>query len=265
MKKWFVAVGVVLAALVVLVVVGVSKIGPIIKQAVNSKGPEITGTDLHVGAVDIALLTGRASLEDFFLGNPKGFDSPYAVSVKAIKVDLNEKSLTKDTVIVDRIEVIAPHIIFEKSRKGDNFKALLRNMQRSVGSGTESQGQSSAQSGKKLVVKEFILRDGKVNLSIQGLKGKELSATLPEIRLQNIGQQQGGVTPAQAAKEIFAALYGQMTSTDMTAALKSSLPNLSVEVPDVGAEVAGELDAAKKQTTQGIEDAKKSFKDLLGK
>jgi len=263
-KKWFVAIGIGVVALMVLVVFGVSNLGPIIKKAVNSRGPAITGTALQVGDVDIALLSGRASLQDFVLGNPKGFESPYAVSVKAIKVDLDEKSLAGDTIVIDRIEVVAPSIIFEKTGRSDNFKALLRNVQKSVGSGDKTAGQDSDEGGKKLVIKDFVVRDGKVSLAIKGLKGKEIHASLPEIHLQNIGQQQGGVTPAQAAKDIVAALYGKMTSGEMTAALQKSLSGLSVELPDIETGVKKELGTVGEQTTQGVEKAKESFKNLFG-
>jgi uncharacterized protein involved in outer membrane biogenesis len=263
-KKWFWAAGAVIAVLVVLVAVGVSSLGPIIKKAVNSQGPAITGTSLQVGDVDIALLSGRASLQDFLIGNPEGFDSPYAVSVKAVKVDLDEKSLTKDTIVIDRIEVVAPRIIFEKTGRSDNFKALLRNVKKSVGGADTSKKQTSDESGKKLLIREFVVRDGEVKLAVKGLKGKEIRAALPEIRLQNIGQGQGGVTPAQAAKQIFTALYGKMTSGEMTAALQKSLSDLQGELPDVKGTAEKELGTAKERAAQGVESAKESFKGLFG-
>ncbi|MGE4543298.1 MAG: hypothetical protein AB7D06_04210 [Pedobacter sp.] len=264
MKKWFVAAGVVTVALVVLVVVGVSNLGPIIKQAVNSQGPGVTGTDLHVGNVDIALFSGRASIEDFLLGNPQGFEAPYAVSVKTIKVDIDEKSLTGDTVIIDRIEVVAPRIIFEKNRGSDNFKALLSNVQRSS-AGAEKDAAKADAGRKKLLIREFILRDGKVNLAIKGLKGKDLTASLPEIRLENIGQQQGGATPAQVAKEVFTALYGKITSADMKDVLQKNLSDVKGQVSGLKTGAEKELDATREQTTQSVDAAKESLKGLLGK
>ena len=264
MKKWLVAAGVVIVALVILVVFGVSKLGPIIKQAVNSRGPGVTGTDLHVENVDIALFSGRASIEGFLLGNPTGFETPYAVSVKTIKVDIDKKSLAGDTVIVDRIEVVAPHIIFEKGRGNDNFKALLNNVKRSS-AGVEKEAEKADAGSKKLLIREFILRDGKVNLAIKGLTGKNLTATLPEIRLQNIGQKQGGATPAEVAKEVFIALYGKITSPAMNDILKKNLSDMESQASGIKTGAEKELDAAKEQTSQSVDAAKESLKGLLGK
>lgn len=264
MKKWLVAAGLVIVALVVLMVVGVSQLGPIIKKAVNSQGPGVTGTDLHVGNVDVALFSGRARIEDFFLGNPEGFETPYAVSAKTIKVDIDKKSLTGDTVIIDRIEVVAPSIIFEKGRGSDNFKALLNNVQRSSTGAEKKAGKADAGS-KKLLIRELILRDGKVNLAIKGLKGKNLTASLPEIRLQNIGQQQGGASPAQAAREVFAALYGKISSKDMKDVLQDNLSGMKGQASGLKTGAEKELGTVEEQTVQSVNETKESLKGLLGK
>jgi hypothetical protein len=263
-KKWFIAAGVMIMALLVLVAVGVSRLGSIIKQAINSHGPGVTGTDLHVGNVDIALFSGRASIEDFLLGNPEGFETPYAVSVKTIKVDIDEKSLAGDTVVIDRIEVVAPRIIFEKGRGSDNFKALLNNVQRASG-GSQKEAGKADKGTKKFLVREFILRDGKVNLSIKGLKGKDLTASLPEIRLENIGQQQGGATPAEVAKEVFGELYGKIASRNVKDVLQNNLSDVKGQVSGLKTGAGKELNGAGEQTTQNVDAATESVKGLFGK
>jgi len=79
MKKWIlIGLGALVVILIVVVVVGLSKLGPIVKLAVNTYGPEITDTKLHVDDVGISIFSGEADLKKFFLGNPKGFKSPSA-------------------------------------------------------------------------------------------------------------------------------------------------------------------------------------------
>jgi hypothetical protein len=64
MKKWiFIGLGGILVILIVVVVVGLSRLGPIVKMAVNTYGPRITGTELKVGDVGISLFSGEASLK----------------------------------------------------------------------------------------------------------------------------------------------------------------------------------------------------------
>ena len=121
-------------------VFGVSKLGPLIKTAVNTYGPKLTKTELSLGDVSISLLSGKAELKDFFLGNPKGFTSPEAMKVGSIFIDIDEKSITRDTIVIHTIEVIAPAITYEKMRGADNFKTIMNNISSASQTGRFTKG-----------------------------------------------------------------------------------------------------------------------------
>lgn len=130
MKKLLIIIGVIIVAIVILLVVGISNIGPIIKSAVNSYGPEITKTDVHLGDVNISIFSGEAKIKNFLLGNPKGFKSSEAMKVGAVYVDVDEGSLTGNPIVIHKIEVAAPEITYEKKGGTDNFKAILNNVKK---------------------------------------------------------------------------------------------------------------------------------------
>jgi hypothetical protein len=232
MKKWiFIGLGAVVVILIVVVVVGLSKLGPIVKMAVNTYGPKITGTELKVDDVGISLFSGEAKLKDFFLGNPQGFKSPSAMKVGSVYVHVDESSLTKDPIVIEKIEVVAPDITYEKRAGTDNFQALLANVQKNLPQGQSAQKEPEKKGpGKQLVIKDLVIKQGKVNLALDMpgvmLGDRQISTDLPEIRLQNIGEQKGGSSPAEVAKEIFAALYAKITSPDVIGALNDQLKNL---------------------------------------
>ena len=131
MKKWiFIGLGAIVVLLIVVVVVGLSKLGPLVKMAVNTYGPKITGTELRVDDVGISIFSAEAKLKKFFLGNPTGFKSPSAMKVGSVYVDVDESSITKDTIIINKVEVVGPEITYEKRGKTDNFKSILNNVQK---------------------------------------------------------------------------------------------------------------------------------------
>ena len=132
MKKWLLIGGVVVIILIIFLVVGVSNLGPLIKNAVNTYGPKITKTDVHLSDVDVSLLSAQAKIKKFYLGNPAKFKSPEAMTVKAIYIDMNEKSLLEDPIIIEKIEVVAPEITYEKMGGTDNFQTILNNIKRTV-------------------------------------------------------------------------------------------------------------------------------------
>jgi len=80
--------------------------------------------------------------------------------------------------------------------------------------------------GKKLLIRDFIVKGGKVNLTMTGLAGNTVTASLPDIHLKDIGKSQGGASPAEAFKVIFAALHQQITSPAVADALKKSLKDM---------------------------------------
>jgi uncharacterized protein involved in outer membrane biogenesis len=236
MKKWMYIGGALILIVVAALVIGLSKLGPIIKTAVNTYGPKITKTEVRVKDVGISLFAGEAKLKDFYLGNPKGFNSPQAMSVKAIYVDVDEKSITGNPIIIDRIEVVAPEINYEKVRRTDNFKTILNNVKKSARtskSSTSKEKSSKDGAGKKFVIKNFIVRDGNVNMAMSAQGGPSLSASasLPDIHLKNVGEKSGGATAEEVFNTVFAALYEKIASPAVTATLNKELKTLVSRVP----------------------------------
>jgi uncharacterized protein involved in outer membrane biogenesis len=258
-RKWVIIAAAVFAIVIALVLFGLSKIGPIIKAAVNTYGPRMTKTDVRLGDVGVSLFSGEAHLKDFFLGNPKGFNAPQAMSVNSIYVKVDEKSLTKNTIVIDKIEVVRPEITYERAGATDNFQTILNNVKSATGSETTTNKQGGEKGeGKKLLIKDFIVKDGKVNLTMTGLVGRTISASLPEIHLRDIGKSGGGASPDEVFREIFAALHKEITSPAVADALKKSLKDVGVSPEALGGE------AGKAMESVGGEAAKK-LKGLLGK
>ncbi len=239
MKKWiFIGLGAVVVLLIVVVVVGLSKLGPLVKMAVNTYGPQITDTELRVDDVGISIFSAEAKLKKFFLGNPKGFKSESAMKVRSVFVDVAEGSLTKDTIIIKKIEVVGPDITYEKRGKTDNFKSILKNVQKNVPKGKPAKEATAKEGpGKKLIINDFIVKNGKVNLALAvpgGMLGdQEIAADLPDIHLKDIGKEKGGASPAEVAKEIFAALYGKIQSPNVIGSLNDQIKKLGVSTETV--------------------------------
>jgi hypothetical protein len=236
MKKWIlVGIGLVVIVAAVLII-GISNLGPIIKTAVNKYGPAMTKTDLRVKDVNISLFSGEAKLKDFYLGNPKGFKSPEAMSANTIYVDVDEKSITRDPIIIDRVEVVSPKITYEKKGGTDNFETILNNVKGSAdtsGASSSNKKASKEPPGKKLVIKDFIVTDGKVNMEVNMPAGSSVSASasLPKIHLKDIGEKSGGATAQEVFYIVFASLYHNLVSPAVTSTLSKELKGLTSRIP----------------------------------
>ncbi len=267
MKKWiFIGSGVAVIIIVILLVVGLSNLGPMIKNAVNTYGPGITKTDVHLEDVSVSLFSAQARLKGFYLGNPEGFKSPQAMKVGSIYVDVDEGSLTGDVIIIEKIEVLSPEITYEKKRGTDNFMTILSNVEKAVGADKASGKQPGKEGeGKRILIRNFIVKDGKVNLAMTILGGKSIAAPLPDIHLKDIGKKKGGASPAEAFKEVFAALYAKVTSPAVTDTLNKGLKALGTTMEAVSAGAKKQLETVGKGAKKGVGAVSDKVKGLFGK
>ena len=259
MKKILYVVIALAVVFAIVLVIGLSNLGPIIKTAVNKYGPAITKTDLRINHVGVSLFSGEAKLKDFYLGNPKGFKSPVAMSVNAIYVDVDKKSITRNPIIINRVEVVSPDITYEKKGRTDNFETILDNIKKSAstaGSSSSSKETTKESSGKKLVIKDFIVTDGKVNMEVDLPAGSSISASasLPKIHLKDIGEKSGGATAEEVFYTVFASLYQELVSPAVTTNLSKELKGLTSHIPTA--------EGTKKSTEKAVSEA---VKGLLGK
>lgn len=252
MKKLLIIIAAALVILAAIIVIGASKLGPIIKTAVNTYGPQLTKTELRLGDVSVSLLSGTAKISDFFLGNPKGFSSPEAMKVGSIFIDIDEKSITGDTIIINTIEVIAPEITYEKTRRSDNFQAIANNVSSASGPKApkeESPKQEEKGPGKKLLIRDFVLKQGTVTLATTLSGGKTITARLPDIHLKNIGGQ--GASPQKVFGQILKTLQQQITSGSVKDALNQSLQELGTSLDSLGGEAKKQAEGFK-GTVKGL-------------
>jgi hypothetical protein len=234
MKKLILISVAIVIAIISVLVIGISKIGPLIKIAVNTYGPKITKTNVYLEDVGVSIFSAEAKLKGFYLGNPQGFNSQEAMRVKSFFVKVDKGSLTKDTIIIDKIEVVRPEITYEKAKGTDNFKTIINNVKETIGIRESPKEKSKEEAeGKKLLIRDFIVKGGKVTLVTSLLGGKSISAPLPDIHLKNIGGEKEGASPAKVSKEILTALYGKITSSTVTDILNKELKTLGTSLEEV--------------------------------
>jgi hypothetical protein len=266
MKKWFLIGGAIVIVIIIFLVWGVSNLGPLLKNAVNTYGPKITKTEMRLADVGVSIFSGEAKLKEFYLGNPKGFKSPDAIKVGSIYVDLDEGSLTGDTIIINKIEVVRPEITYEKARGTDNLQTILDNVRRTTGAGKPSKKESQKEGGgKKILIRDFILRDGKVNLAMSMLTGKSISAPLPDIHLKDVGKKKGGASPAEAFEQVFTALYEKITSRAVAEVLNQGLKALGPGMEAVGEGGKNTMEGVTEGAKKELEGATDKLKGLFGK
>jgi uncharacterized protein involved in outer membrane biogenesis len=199
---------IILIALVVLIVLAVLAVhlflDGAIKSGVESIGPTLTKTEIKLNSVGLSLLSGSGKIKGLVVGNPEGFKTPSAISVGNASLELQPRSLLSDKVIIKSISVEGPEITFETDLKSVNLKMILNNLEEATGGSEKTPSQPKqpeAKAGKKLEVGDFLIKGGKVHVSVPILN-QSATVNLPEIHLQDLGKGPDGITAAELSKRV---------------------------------------------------------------
>lgn len=223
MKKILVA----LAALVILLAAGVLILfvflNSIVEKAVNTEGPKLTGTPVHLEKVDISLLSGSGVFSGFTIGNPEGFSEGHAVSVGSVAVDLDTSTVLKDVIIIRKIDIDQPELVYELNKDTSNFDVLLQNIQKYADSHERKNDDSAGSADtadtekaqRKVIIDELIIRNAKASLKVPMLK-LSVKVPLPEIRLTDIGREGSGTSIARSALLVIKEISRTLAETTTT-------------------------------------------------
>lgn len=178
-----------------------SPLNSLVKTAIENIGSDMTGAQVKVGKVDLSPTDGKGTLSGLSLGNPQGYKTSHAFKSDHIEVAIEPSSITEDVVLIHKIQIDAPSIIYEKNDSGANFEAIQRNVERYLG---DSKPADDKKPAKKMIIESLTIRDIKVNYN--GL----VDLSLPDIELRNIGKKSGGATSAQVVNAIVAELNAKL-------------------------------------------------------
>lgn len=199
----------IVAGLVLIVVialgVGIFYLDSIVEKSVARFGPEITGTPVTLDESSLKPWNGAGSLSGLAIGNPAEFGSENAFSLGQIEVDIDLSSLRSEVIVIDRVAIIQPEVLYINNGSTDNLRALMANVTSRFG-GSEASATESETSAKKVIINEFIFADGKVSASHFLLGERRMAIDLPDLQLNGIGRESGGATLKEAGEQIFAYL-----------------------------------------------------------
>lgn len=208
MKNILIALLLLLAALIAAVTFWLSRnMDNLAKHAIEDYGSAMTQAKVSVGAVTISPTDGKGSVRDLSLGNPAGFKTPHAMKVALVEIEVDAATLTKDVLVIRRIAIEAPDLIYENGAKLTNFEAIAQHIGSSVSSG---QDKSSKNSGKRFIVEQLTVRNAKVQASAALMNGTTVALALPDISLNNLGRAKGGLTANELGGAVLAALTAKL-------------------------------------------------------
>lgn len=245
-RKPLVFLGIVVGVVLIVYIGLTFFLGSVVRAGVNSFGPKLTKTKVELASARISPFTGSGTLRGLFVGNPEGWSSDKAFYLGTMDVKMKPFSVFGDHIEVDEIVIDEPVFVYETKIFSSNIKDLLKNVEEFTGSGGQ---EPTAKSGQpiKFVVKKLRITRAVAKL---GVGPAAIPVPLPPISLNNLGVDEGGITPDELVGEIMQSVLTDIVAASGKAALKAG--------STVGAGATESAGSAFKKAGEGI-------KKLFGK
>jgi len=176
----------------------------LLADAIAKYGSDMIQAKVSVGGVQLNATNGEGVIRDLTIKNPKGFKTAHAFNVKEFSVVIDPASLAGDVVLVKKIAIIAPDVIYEKGDTMTNFDAIQKNIADYLGPST------GTTSSKKLIVDELTIRNIKAQASAPFMGENTVTVDVPDLTLHKLGKTKGGVTPSELGQIVSAAMKKQL-------------------------------------------------------
>lgn len=192
----------------------VQNIDGIVKSLIEDIGSEVTGTTVTVAEVKISLTDGSGTIKGLTIANPPGFSAGNVFEIDQITLDIDPASLMGSVYTLDEILIDGSRILAEKSATSSNIETLMDNLERASSEIEEQLGVSEESSSEnesvdvRLIVSKFTFINSSASLKTNQFG--EHSLSVPDIRLRNLGAEEGGLTPEELATEAVYALVSQV-------------------------------------------------------
>lgn len=214
---------------------------PLIKFAVNNVGTQVVGTKVTLEDVTFKPFSGLLELKGFSVANPEGFETPHAVKLGGVKVQLDPKSLLGKQISIQEIIITEPEITIEGGMKRNNLTALQEGMMGGSTATTEAApvetkpaAEEKAEAGKQVAIDLVKVEAGKVQIT----KPIALTAKLGTITMRDIGKEGNSMTVGEFINKVL--------NTVMQGATKAATSEMAKQgkalIEGAGADAKGQVE-----------------------
>lgn len=218
-KKCLKISGIVLGIIVILAVVLLLTLPFIIKAGIQHAGPVITGVPMEIQSVSFNPFQGTLTIQNFIVGNPKGYSSPYAFKLEHLHVDVGMTTLFSKKLLLERIEVKGVELNYETSLLKNNIQEIQDHVNQLAGgsdkekkadSKKKTDSSASSSSGKPLQIDFLELRDITAWIIMKGSKAQAPLLVAP-IVMTKLGTGEDGISSVMVINDVLISMVTGVT------------------------------------------------------
>ena len=254
-----------------------SNLNAIIKEAVETVGPEVTKTSVNLEAVDVKPTEGSGQFTNFSIGNPSGYSDKKLFNLENLLLKFDPKTALEDVIVINDIVVEGMKINVEEKSLKSNLQALLDNLQSDETTSSSESESTSSGPDKKFIVENIVFSDNGITLSTE--KYGEYNVDFPSFSLADIGKKENGLTPQELGVAIVKPLLKKaedavkdkiegLAKEELEAKLKEKKQELENRLDEKKDELESKVDNKKNEVKDDVEnkkdDLERKVKDKVG-
>lgn len=207
MRAVLTIVGVLLVLIIGVIAYVVLNSGNLIKQSIETYGSEYLGAPVTVDAVDVSLADVTGEVRGFQIGNPPGFDGPYAMRIGRMSVTVDAGATTDSVVVLNEVSVDGASLRAVARGRDTNFQQLLKNVEER--SGPDDSADGAAEDEVLIIIDRlhFTNADTQVSSDLLG----EVAVQIPDLHLEDIGRKSGGATIGEVLRVLLRPVTREIT------------------------------------------------------
>lgn len=242
-KKILIAAGAIIASVFALLVALILLLDVVVENSIETIAPKILGVPVEIGSIKISPFFGRVAIDDFVIGNPEGYHTDSALSVRNLVFHVDPFSVLSDKIRIRELTIHGVRINFETNLASSNLTGIYRNVNQfsskekdpktskpepQPDSQPDSTEQVESGSSKKFQIDRIDLNDIVVIVAIKGVKNSDIvPIPIPPYYLENLGTGPEGASAAEITVAVLKGLLDgiskSVAGTAISDSVKSSL------------------------------------------
>lgn len=222
-----------------------SSLDALVEDAIEQIGSELLDAPLRVGSVSIDLQGGAATIRDLRIENPSGagFSGASAFRLDEIEVALDLGSVTREPLVLERVQLRNPQVLAEIRGGQLNLDVLRRRVEASSAKEVATPEELRTEGEPfRIRIRRFELERGDLRLDTGNPDQERPELALPSFAMRDVGGS-GGAAPAALGKSI---LQGVLGHTAGAAARARARDEAGAWIDDKLEDRPGAADAAKR-------------------
>jgi len=184
----------------------------IVKNAIERHGSQATGTSVRVRGVALQPGQGKGVIEGLTVANPRGYTAPHVLSLGAISVRIEPKSIASNPVVIDDIRITSPLVVYEMNdERVANVDVLKKHLAADHPEKPATGGKKTTKDAdKRLRIRHLAIENAKAEVRVAALGDKPRIVALSRIEMTDIGGKNGAL-PEEVAKQIVTAILSEVS------------------------------------------------------